>query len=220
MSFEQLFPAAEREALRLAVVDLERRTTAEIVPFVVPRSDAYAQADWKSMALGALLGSLAAAAFHRFGEVWGFDPSLWIAVPPIVGAALGWFAARLPIVARVLAGSEVIDLRVRRRAEAAFLAEELFATERREGVLLFVSLFERRVLVLADVGFRGRIGSPAWTCVALSISERLKTGGPAAALLAGVERIGVLLNDSGLTFEPAATEGTNELPDDLRLEER
>lgn len=228
MRFEDRFPPAEREALRLAVADLERRTTAEIVPFVVARSDAYANADWKAAALGALAAGLAAAAIHRALGLWGLDPLLWIATPPVAGAALGWLLARLPFLARALVGRERIDERVRRRAESAFLAENLAATASREGLLLFVSLFERRVLVLPDLGLRARISAAAWDGVAAGIAARLKTEGPAAALAAGVGEVGEVLRAAGLTVDSAADRtsdmapvlaGRNELADELRVEE-
>lgn len=233
MSFESRFPPSEREALRLAVADLERRTTAEIVPFVVARSDPYANADWKAAALGALAGGLSAAALHRALGLWGLDPLLWIALPPAAGAALGWLLARVPVLARALVGKERIDERVRRRAESAFLAEDLAATASREGLLLFVSLFERRVLVLPDLGLRGRIPAASWDAVAAGIAARLKTQGPAAALAAGVEEAGEVLRAAGLTIDSAAdrtsdmapvvagpNELANELTDELRVEER
>ncbi len=228
VSFEDRFPLSEREALRLAVADLERRTTAEIVPFIVARSDPYANADWKGAALGALASGLAAAALHRALGVWGLDPLLWIALPPALGAALGWLAAQLPIFARALVGKERIDERVRRRAESAFLAENLTATASREGLLLFVSLFERRVLVLPDIGLRARIPTSSWDGVAAGIAERLKSHGPAAALALGVEDVGEVLRTAGLTVDSAAdrtsdmapvSAGGNELADELRVEE-
>ncbi|HXU33726.1 MAG TPA: hypothetical protein VN851_24410 [Thermoanaerobaculia bacterium] len=229
MTFEDRFPPHEREALRLAVADLERRTTAEIVPFVVAKSDPYANADWKGAALGALGGGLLGAALHRALGLWGLDPVLWIALPPAAGAALGWLAARLPILARALVGKEQIGERVRRRAESAFLAENLAATASREGLLLFVSLFERRVLVLPDVGLRARIPAAAWDGVASGIAGRLKTHGPAAALAEGVGLAGEVLRAAGLTVDSAADSTSdmaplsadpNELPDELRVEEK
>ncbi|MEP7010408.1 MAG: hypothetical protein ABJC13_08820 [Acidobacteriota bacterium] len=228
MSFEDRFPPSEREALRLAVADLERRTAAEIVPFIVARSDRYANADWKGAAFGALGGGLLAAALHRALGLWGLDPVLWIALPPAVGAALGWLASRLPPFTRALVGEDRIDEQVRRRAESAFLAEDLAATASRQGLLLFVSLFERRVLVLPDVGLRGRVSTAAWDGVAAGIAGRLKSERPAAALAAGVAEVGEVLRAAGLTIDSAAdstsdmapvSAAVNELPDDLRLKE-
>jgi putative membrane protein len=229
MSFEDRFPPSEREALRLAVADLERRTAAEIVPFVVARSDRYANADWKGATLGALAGALVAVALHRALGLWGLDPALWIALPPAAGAALGWLASRLPFFTRALVGKERIDEQVRRRAESAFLAEDLAATASRQGLLLFVSLFERRVLVLPDLGLRGRIPAAAWDGVAAGIAGRLKSHGPAAALAAGVGEVREVLRAAGLTIDSAAdstsdmvpvSPGPNELADELRVEER
>ncbi len=229
MTFEAHFPPAEREALREAVADLERRTTAEIVPYVVGRSDLYANAAWKGSTFGALVAALIAALLHAALGIWGLDPLLWIALPPLLGAALGRLAVEMPWVTRALVGAERLDEQVRRRAEAAFLAEDLAATASREGLLLFVSLFERRVLVLPDLGLRARVPAGAWDAVAALIAGRLKSHGPAAALTWGIAGVEAALRDHGLVVDsaghrtsamPRVSAQHNELPDELRLEER
>ncbi len=229
MNFEAHFPPAEREALRVSVADLERRTTAEIVPYVVGRSDPYANAEWKGSTFGALAAALVAAVLHASVGIWGLDPVLWIALPPLLGAALGRLAVALPWVTRALVGAERLDEQVRRRAEAAFLAEDLASTASREGLLLFVSLFERRVLVLPGLGLRARVPAAAWDAVAAKIADRLKSHGPAEALTRGLAEVETALRDHGLVVDSAGHRTSamspvsaqhNELPDELRLEER
>ena len=52
------------------------------------------------------------------------------------------------------------------RAAEAFVEERVFATEKRTGVLIFVALFEHRVVVLADEGIREQVPSDAWDGIA------------------------------------------------------
>ena len=77
--------------------------------------------------------------------------ALWIALPPAAGAALGWLAALfLPDLRRALVPAEALAARVHQRATQAFVEEDVFRTRDRTGILIFISLFEHRVVVLAD----------------------------------------------------------------------
>ena len=54
-SVTRLFSEADRARIQAAVHDAEGKTSGEIVPFVVERSDGYEAADWRG---GALLGTV------------------------------------------------------------------------------------------------------------------------------------------------------------------
>ncbi|HJX28969.1 MAG TPA: hypothetical protein VJ885_13745, partial [Thermoanaerobaculia bacterium] len=158
MPISKLFTDADFAAVRAAVTEAEQRTSGEIVPFVVPASDPYANAIWKGTAFGALLGPLIAVALHRLWDLWGTHLDLWIVVPAAAGAGVGFLlAAFVPAVKRWLAGDEMLDLRARQRAEMAFLEEEVFRTRDRTGILIFLSLFEHRVVVIGDSGINSLV---------------------------------------------------------------
>src|SRR4051812_50188357 len=98
MDIDQLFTAADREAVREAVRAAETGTAGEIVPYVVPASDAYAGAVWKGTALGALGGPLLAWAAFSLGGFWGTHLNVWIALPAAAGGGAGFpcFGLRPP----------------------------------------------------------------------------------------------------------------------------
>jgi len=214
MQIDKLFSEADREAIRGAVREAEAGTSGEIVPYVVTASDAYTSAVWKGAALGALFGPLIALAWFRFGGTWGSHLDFWISLPAAAGGAAGYLLAELvPSVKRRLAGSEMLEARVRQSAGLAFLAEEVFRTRERTGILLFVSLFERRVVVLGDGGINRQVETSHWEGVVATVVAGIREGRPGTALAAGIRQCGELLNRFGVAIRP---DDRNELPDELR----
>lgn len=214
MAVRDVFSPQDHAAIEAAVRDVERRTAGEVVPYVVESSDTYARGLWIAATLGALLAGGVAAAFHPAIGGWGEAPALWIALPPLAGAAAGWAVAlALPAVRRLLVPAEVLDERVRQRARAAFLDEEVFRTRDRTGVLLFVSLLERRVLVLPDRGIAARIPPDEWDAVAAAVVVEMRRGHPGRAVVEAVIRCGTIL----AAHAPPRPDDRDELPGQLRL---
>jgi putative membrane protein len=209
-----LFSDADQEAVRSAVAEAEKRTSGEIVPYVVPASDIYLNALWKGVACGALAGPLIALALHRLWDLWGTELDLWLIVPAAAGAAAGFLLTTLvPPVKRWLAGDEMLELRTRQRAAMAFLDEEVFRTRERTGILLFLSLFERRVVVLADSGIHALVQPGQWDGIATAIAAGIRAGRPREALLEAIRSCGDLLERHGVARR---ADDVNELPDELR----
>ena len=192
---------------------MEAQSAGEIVPYAVERSDRYARAIWTAATLGALAGSLAAAVIRWSGDFWGGPVALWIALPPATGAALGWLAAFiLPALRRLLVPPEVLAERVRQRAAQAFVEEEVFRTRDRSGVLIFLSLFEHRVVVRADRGLDGVVSPREWEEVVEAIAAGMRRGQPGPALADGIRRCAALAGRL-----PARPDDRDELPGQLRL---
>jgi putative membrane protein len=211
-----LLSDADLEAVRAAVAAAERGTSGEIVPYLVAASDDYSGAAWKGAALGALAASLAAWAIHRWGGFWGASRFLFMVVPPAAGAALGYVAAHLPPLRRFLAGRHALERRVADRAAQAFLEQEVFRTRERTGILLFLSLFERRVVVLGDSGIHQKVGPGEWDAVVEHVVSGLPRN-PTAALVAAIRECGEILARHGL---PPRPDDRDELPNELRQGER
>lgn len=214
MELDRYFTPADREAVEAAVRGSEGRTSGEIVPYVVDRSDDYPNAVWKGAALGALLAPLLALLAYETGSFWGGSFALWIALPALAGGAVGLV---LPLLAepvrRGLAGRESCELRCRRRAAVAFLECEVFKTAGRTGILIFVSLFEHQVVVLADSGIHASVPQSAWDSIADRLAASLRRGERGPALARAIQECGVLLDRQGVA---RAADDANELPDTLQ----
>ena len=122
MESDRFFSQADLDAIQAAVREAEERTSGEIVPYVVERSDDYHNAIWKGAALGALLGPMAALALYRWSNLWGIPPGIWIALPAPLGGAAGYLLALLHPVRRWMTGEHTLDARARRRGDAHVLA--------------------------------------------------------------------------------------------------
>lgn len=143
---------------------------------------------------------------------------LWLVAPPVIGAAGGMaLSTFVPFVKRALVSAEVMDRRARRRAGMAFLEEEIFATRDRTGILIFLSLFEHRVVILGDSGINARVEEADWQGIVDDLAAGIRAGRAAGALVEAIGRCGELLERKGVEIRP---DDTDELADDLRLKDR
>ncbi len=210
----RLFSDSDLEAIQAAVQEAEARTSGEIVPYVVEASDEYATAAWKGAAWGAILAPLLALGVYRLGELWGTHLTLWMVLPAAAGAAAGYLlTAFIPALKRWMAGDEVLELRAERRAAVAFLEQEVFNTRDRTGILLFLSLFEHRVIVLADSGIHQKVSQAEWDGVVDGVVGGIRAGRPGAALVTAIRECGQILERHGVARRH---DDHDELPNELR----
>ena len=217
MHVEKFFSPADLTEIETAIHEAEARTAGEIVPYVVSHSDHYEAAAWKGATLGAFLAVVAAAGLYELGGFWGGFILAWILLPPLAGGALGFAAAALVRPLKLwLAGQAAVEHHVHQRAAAAFLENEVFRTRERTGILVFLSLFERRVVVLGDSGINARVEQHEWDAVVARIVTGIRSGQPGTALASAIRRCGELLARRGVVARP---DDTDELPDRLQMRE-
>ena len=204
-----LLGAEEAEAVRAAVAHAESASGAEIVPVLVARAGDHPEAVWKGAALGALAGALAAALLDFGRPAWG-PASGRLLLPVAAGAVALALLARLPPLLRLLVGRARLEAEAERAARESFLAHEVFATRERTGILIFVALLERSVVVLADSGVHPFVPDSEWRALAAAIAREMRTKTPGQALLAAVQRAGGQVAALG---PRRRADDANELPD-------
>lgn len=211
----RLFSASDLESVREATRQAEAGTSGEVVSYAVERCHGYDGALWLAATLGALGSAVLASLLHDYRQVWGGSPLLWIAAPPLIGAGVGYLLARLvPTVHRAFIPDSALDRLTRLRAEAAFLEEEVFKTRARTGLLIFLALFEHRVVILADEGINQVVDDAEWVAIAERLATGIRQGQAAAALVEAIDSCGRLLAERGVDRPP---DDDNELRDELRL---
>jgi putative membrane protein len=210
-----MFSEAEQEKIAASVREAEKVTSGEIVPYVVGQSDHYESAEWRAGALGGLL-AFVGMTFLRYatGDWARFDPLMIAAATLLAGGAAMLAVRFLPGLKRLFAGSHLMARRVEQRAAEAFISEEVFATPKRTGILIFLSMMERRVLVLGDSGIHNKVRQDDWHDVISLVVEAIRTGKPADGLVEAIRRCGLLLAGQGVGRESG---DRDELPDNLRI---
>jgi putative membrane protein len=208
----------EIDAVETRTAALEARAGAQVVTAVVGKADHYAELPWKAFALGAVLAALAVVVADGLRPDWVSSQVALLHVLTIlgVGAASALLAIFVPAYARMFLTIQRRDSEVRHYAESMFLRRELFNTQRRNGILVLVCVFERKIEILADTGLRGRVGEPQWRSVIARMTPALAAGRTAEALLQGLARLDEILREHG---PPPQTDSRNELGD-RPIEER
>jgi len=215
MDASSFFSAQELQDIEAAVKRAESTTSGEIVPCIVARSDDYHAAAWKGALLGALGAQLVAGMVHLLAGLWGMSV-LWLTLPAFTGAAVGFaLTALVPGLRRLLTAPDEMDHHVRRRALEAFVEHEVFKTDERTGVLLFLSLHERRVVVLGDTGINAKVRPQEWDGIVAGVVAGIKAGTPGRAVVEAIGHCGELLTRDGLAIRP---DDTNELPNGMQIE--
>lgn len=209
---DNVFSEADREAIRAATAEAERVTSGELVVYVVERCDPHPEVACKGALIGGAIGAVCAAIAVRLFGGWGAPDYLWLLIGLQLGLLAGWLASRVEGIARRLISDEALESRADGRAAEAFIEERVFATAARTGVLIFVALFEHRVLVLADDGIRERVGEGAWHDIAAGVATGIRGGAPASALVEAVGRCARLLDERGVPADVA-----NELSNEPRF---
>ncbi len=204
--------------IRDRISHAEKGTSGEIVPYVVAQSDDYEVVIWRGAAAAATLFLVVTLLIYLFYQGWslgwlysGIGLAVGLVISVLAGVALVLFFTP---VFRAMAGASLLATRVRGRAERAFIKEGVFQTRDRTGILILLSLRERRIEVLADEGISDAVPADAWNTVIDAARTELRRGDLTEALVAGVDACGVILRQSGLT---AAEDDSNELDDELRF---
>jgi len=184
---ESFFTAEEKERIRQAVTAQESRTAGEIVPMIVGTSDSYAEVELIGLILGLVIGMLVD---WQLTDPWS---SRWLHLWPFLGAAAGLIVCRIPPIKRRLVPARRIAEAVHIRCLAAFTAEGLHYTREHTGILIFVSLFEHRVEILADRGINEKVSPGTWAEVVQGLTAGLKSGDPCDAFCKAIEHCGQIL---------------------------
>lgn len=212
----ELFSDDERARIAAAIDEAEAQSGAEIVPYVAVRSDAYPAVRWRGGVLAALLatGALALLRIAPPPELASYlTVDLFLAAVPLTGLLGAFAAGTLPTFIRILTPPAERNRAVERRAMQAFFEEEVFDTRDRTGILLFVSLLEHRIEVLADTGIDRQVDETAWADVTDHIRRGIEADRLTRGLLNGIDCCGRLLKEHG---GKARADAEDELDDRVR----
>lgn len=189
-----------------AVGAAESQTTAELVVVLAHRSRSY----WSTalhMTMWLIYGFLNLILFSHF-EVHPFSLSLEL---PILAGLIAWFCAKSPRLIQRFTFPSTLRRAVKSAAHATFYEERVFGTREHTGILIYISILEKRVELVMDGGVLQHIspaelGAVQWS----STSDNPHDLGQMADVINGIGSIGHLC----ATHLPRLGEAINELPNE------
>lgn len=182
----QKFDSDAARRISDAVADLERRSAAELVVEIRSRSGSYGHADARFAALLALV-SLAVLVFMPLTV-----PPITVLLDPVAFYLLGIGIARwVPPIRRLFTTRKEREQAVRTHAAALFHDRGIANTSNETGVLLYVSLLERRMEVLADRGLLRKVNANEWNAALASLHANRAID--VDAVIAAVRALGAIL---------------------------
>lgn len=201
------------EQIEDAVRQAEKSTAAEIVPMVVRGSTVTGHVTPVLILLLLIIYLLLGGPrlLNQLGT--------WSLLPHFVTLALlflfAWFAGRAPAVQRRLTPAADIQQQVMRRAAVEFYEAGLNNTVEATGILLFVSLAERRAVVLADRTIAAKLPPETWQEVVNLLIQGMRRGNLGQAFIDAIRRTSELATP---LFPPRPND-TDELSDALVIKD-
>lgn len=207
-----------------AIAAAEARSDGEIIAVATELSDPYHDValHWAVLAMIAVLAWAAICPtcldwwLDLFLGGWRPEPTLRELFTFLMILAVLKFTAVLLILKYMplrlaLTPSATKERRVRRRAIATFKAGAERRTIGRTGILIYLSMRERRAEIVADEAITKVTTPETWGEAMAALLVEVKAGRPGDGIVAAVERVGAVLAE----HFPKTSHDTNEIPDKL-----
>ena len=200
------FEESARKRVTAAIKEIEGQTSAEVVVAVRNASGSYRDVDYlfgfatSLVALGILL-------FHPYPFAIEGMP-----LEVIAAFALGAsFCAKAHPLRRALTSRKRRHALCLETARAKFVELGISRTQGRNGILVVVSLFERRATLVSDVGIDAAKLGVEWGARVNALKASLEQGASVDRFLEALAALGPLLSAA----MPRRPDDVNELPDEV-----
>jgi putative membrane protein len=221
MSFaDKLLTREELDRLAGAIAEAEKKTSGEIKLMIVKRSSQLPDV-FKVLMLFFATALMILCWYER--ENWflynGFFYTRYLSniglAVLLLSAGLAAIFARFEFVQKLVTRPSVLAQWVWLRAELEFHREGLSHTVDRTGILILLSMFERRAVVLADKGINEKLEQNVWQEVIDSVIDGVKKDQLADNLELAIKQCGNLL----AKHFPVKPDDVNELSNTVIVKE-
>ena len=204
MSARAFFGDDAKSGVKRTIEGLERECSAEVVVSVVPSSGNYRAADYLWGALASMALTLVFVFHpHPFDSTF-FPLELGVA---FIGAA--GVSAYLAPLRRSLTLSSRMRESVLFAAKAKFVDLGVSRTRARSGILVYVSMFERKVAIISDIGIDRAVHARSFDQAEQQLARAVRRG-DLSAFTAALAGLGPVL----IELCPPRHDDVNELPDE------
>lgn len=190
------------------ITDVEKKTSGEIVIAISLQSGEYRDVNY----LTGIILALVSLVFILFSP---FHIHTYFVLPDIMFFFIaGYFIPRfIPGIKRPLTSEKRRVTQSVSGARLAFFEEGVFATRERTGVLIYISLFERYIEIIPDLGVDGRIPRGRWNELRYSVNNTLKSNPCTDEIISFICKCGKLMEE----MMPAKPDKADEIPNRPRV---
>ncbi len=215
----------EKEIIKNAVKNAESKTSGEIAVAFIKESSSYAIYELVFAVIAGFIYFVILTFFANNIENWlqnkfwdynivhiisfyGFSTFIFISV--------GYFIANISYIDRLITLKTIMKNKVHQRALRYFIESGISYTKERTGILIFISILEHRVELIADKGINQKIEPAEWNRIIAYIIEGIKKDKITQHLSNAVAECGNLL----AKHFPIKKDDINELEDDIKILEQ
>ena len=186
--------------------EAEKTTSGEIVVKIVSSSDSYAAAGLLGSSMIALPGAILIMIAFQSRDMWMF-----LGIFAALFIVLNELFTRVPVLKRPFVSASDKQQEVEEAALGAFFRRGINDTIDHTGILLYISLFEHKVRVIADKGISEKVDQLVWQEIVDTIISGIHEKRQGTAVAAAVDRCGQILE----RYFPVKPGDRNELSDSI-----
>lgn len=216
MSLLRYFTEEQLHQIENTVKKSEKEISGEIVPVFVESSNFYEVAYYRAALLAIFFAFSMLVILDRFvPSIAIFDPLWYFVIVLMAGLSAVTAVWWLPTLRRWMVGEQELQRSTVERAKHFFIREEVFNSKARTGIMIFVSFFEHRVIVMADEGINRVVDPGTWDEVVQIIVRSIKKDETTYGIIKGILKCADILKFNEFLVCP---DDTNELSDRLRTD--
>lgn len=201
---------ADIDSIKKSIEKAEIKTSGEIVPVILSQSDDYLYTHY----MCSLIFSFLAIVILEQGII---DTNISSALITFIFAVIGYLLPMHGTIKRIFLLKKEINEEVEQKALQCFYANKLHQTRDKTGVLIYISLLERKINILGDLGINEKVGQAFWDEEVNILSKSIKNNNITEGLNKIINRIGDKLSEHFPIKDDDTNELKNELITDLKV---
>ncbi len=153
------------------------------------------------------------------GKFWDYSVNylvMFYGFSTFIVITIFYFIGNISSIDRLIVPKKLRNRKVKERATRYFMESGVYNTKDRTGILIFISIMERRVELLADSGINEKISAEKWQNIVDNIIKGIRQKKIADHLVESINECGDLLAE----HFPIQSDDKNELTDDIDILEK
>jgi putative membrane protein len=186
----------EQQTITAAVQAAEKKTAGEIVPMVVSKSGDYPLAAVVCSASFAIPLSLLLTVI--VGKLlWVGPQNMWLflGIFTLIFIPIYFLVKKTDRLKYYFLNPDHVEEAVSKSALAAFYSQGLYKTSGDNGILVYISVLEKKVWIFADAGINNKIDQGTWDNVVAKLTKGINQNDQCLAICTAVTSMGEILHE-------------------------